>query len=416
MKALDDFMGFWRKQSRNYKLFLFRDSLSTLLNRLMMQYTTIYMSKLGASALDISMLEGAASFVRMVLAIPAGLFIDRVKSLKRLYIVSAILLIPTDLIKGLARNFQMFSAARLWESILYRVFMPTVNILNISAITNKDRIKGMVTSRMFISTVGLAAPLLAAYLITYFGGLENVESYRPLFFIQFASSLLIFTVMALKMEEPDFARGSINRGILGNFSEMFRRVPGLKWVLFMDIVRTFFMGIRTPLMGLYFYDIKGADAYILGLQSTVGTAVTLLLSVPMAGVTERGGRRRMAYLSQILFAVCVLMPILTPPSNPEYLLLYNLFSAIGGTMEIGWFAFIQEYIPLDMRGRWSGISTTVMALIGIPAPLIGGLIWDINPDYLWWIAFVYYLIIAIPLMRLVPERQPEQSDTEAQSP
>ena len=118
----------------------------------------------------------------------------------------------------------------------------------------------------------------------------------------------------------------------------------------------------------------------------------------------------MAYVSQIVFAVCVLMPILTPPSKPEYLLLYNLISAFGGTMELGWFAFIQEYIPLYMRGRWSGVSTTVMALIGIPAPIIGGLIWDLNPDYLWWIAFVYYLIIAIPLMRLVPDPKPAESD------
>jgi len=48
-----------------------------------------------------------------------------------------------------------------------------------------------------------------------------------------------------------------------------------------------------------------------------------------------------------------------------------------------------------------------MVLIGIPAPLIGGYIWDINPDYLWWIAFIYYLIIAIPFMRLVSDKKTE---------
>jgi len=264
----------------------------------------------------------------------------------------------------------------------------------------------MVTSRMVISIPGLVAPMIAAFTITYFGGLEYVNSFRPLFIIQFLGSLVIFIVRATKLEEPVIERRTMNRNILGNFSEIFQAVPGLKWILLMEIVRTFFMGIRMPLMGLYVYEVKKADAYILGLQSTVGTAVTLLFSVPMGNITERVGRR-MGYLSQIVFALCVLVPIFTPSTNPELLLLYNALSAFGGTMELGWFAFIQEYIPLEMRGRWVGISTTIMALIGIPAPLIGGYIWDINPDYLWWIAFIYYLIIAIPFMRLVSDKKTE---------
>ena len=409
MKLVDDFMDFWRTLSRNFKLLLFRDSLGMLLNSLTMQYTSIYMTKLGATALDISTLEGVASLLRMVLAIPAGLFIDRVKSIKRLYVFSGFLMLPVTLVKGLAHNFQIFFTARMWETIGFRVNMPTVNIINISSITNRDRVKGMVTSRMVISILGLVAPMIAAYTITYFGGLEQGDSFRPLFIIQFIGFLVIFIVMATRLEEPDIVRGTMDSNILGNFSEIFRAVPGVKWILLMEIVRTFFMGIRMPLMGLYFYEMKKADAYILGLQSTVGTAVTLLFSVPMGTITERVGRRRMGYLSQIVFSACVLVPIFTPSTNPEFLLLYNALSAFGGTMELGWFAFIQEYIPLDMRGRWAGISTTIIALVGIPAPLIGGYIWDINPDYLWWIAFIYYLVIAIPFMRLVPDRKTEES-------
>ncbi len=167
------------------------------------------------------------------------------------------------------------------------------------------------------------------------------------------------------------------------------------------------MSMRMPLIQLYSYEVKNAGAYIIGFQGTVSTAVTLLLSVPMGNLTYRVGRRRMAYMSQIVFAACVLAAVLTPPTHPEFLLLYSLLSALGSTMEIGWHAFIEEYIPLELRGRWSGVSTMATALVGIPAPIIGGLIWDVNPDYLWWIGFAYYLLLAIPLMRSVPERQKE---------
>jgi len=100
-----------------------------LINQITMQYNSIYMTKLGASAIDISMLNSAASFVRMVLAIPAGLLIDRVKSIKRLYVLSRLFLLPMSLIKGLAQSFQHFFAASIWENIGIRVSMPTWNIL-----------------------------------------------------------------------------------------------------------------------------------------------------------------------------------------------------------------------------------------------------------------------------------------------
>jgi MFS family permease len=103
--------------------------------------------------------------------------------------------------------------------------------------------------------------------------------------------------------------------------------------------------------------------------------------------------------------LCVLAAVLTPPEHPEFILLYSFLSSIGSSMDIGWQAFVQEYIPLEARGRWSGISTTATALIGIPAPIIGGMIYNINPDYLWWISLFYYLVLAIPLRRSIPEKE-----------
>jgi len=367
------------------------------------------MTKLGASTLDISTLNSAASFVRMVLAIPAGLLIDRIKNIKRLYIISRLFLLPVSLVKGLAQSFQHFFAVSIWETIGMRVDMPTWNILNISAISNKDRINGMVTRRMATSILGIITPMFAAYMINLFGGLENVNSYRPLFIIQFIGGLLIFLALAFKMEEPEITRVGSDQKILTGFSEMFRDVPGIKWALFMQVVMFFFFGLRMALMGLYFYEIKGADAYILGLMSTVGTAATLIITVPMSRIIDKVGRIRMAYLAQLVFACSVLIPILTPVSNPLLLPLYNLISAVGSTMNVGWDAFMQELIPLKYRGRYSGLSTTLAALIGIPAPLIGSMLWDMNPDYLWWSAVIWYGIFAIPFMYLIHKKGKKQA-------
>ena len=363
------------------------------------------MTKLGASTQDISMLNSIASLVRMVLAIPAGLFIDRVKSVKQLYILSRLFLLPVSLVKGLAQSFQHFFAASIWENISTRVYMPTWNILNVSSISNEDRLNGLVTKRMVTSILGVISPLFAAYLINYFGGLENVDSYRPLYLVSFVIGLFILLVSAYKMEEPEIKRIGREQKVLSGFSEMFRNKPGLKRLLLMQVVMMFFFGLRMALMGLYFYEIKGADAYILGLMSTAGTVTTLVLSVPMSRVIDRVGRLKMAYLAQPVFALCVLVPIFTPVSSTWLLPLYNIISAVASSMNFGWEAFMQEYVPLEYRGRYSGFMETLSALVGIPAPLIGGMLWDINPDLLWWSAVVWYGLLAGPLIYLIPKEE-----------
>ena len=69
MKIIDDAFSFWRKQSVNFKLMLFRNAILMLFNNLTRQYATIYVRRLGASAQDISLLESASSFITMILAI-----------------------------------------------------------------------------------------------------------------------------------------------------------------------------------------------------------------------------------------------------------------------------------------------------------------------------------------------------------
>lgn len=123
-----------------------------------------------------------------------------------------------------------------------------------------------------------------------------------------------------------------------------------------------------PLMQLYFHEIKNADAFVLAYQNTVSTGATLFLSVPIGNMATNIGKRRMGYVSQVMYAICVLAAVLTPVDQPIWLLLYSLFSSLGMTSDVGWNAYIQEYIPLETMGRWMGINTTLCSFVGIAAP------------------------------------------------
>jgi hypothetical protein len=70
-------------------------------------------------------------------------------------------------------------------------------------------------------------------------------------------------------------------------------------------------------------------------------------------------------------------------------------------MFIGWSAFSQEAVPLEARGRWLGVNMLVNGLVGIIAPIIGGVIWNLNPDYLWWISLLCDVFLVLPLMIVI---------------
>lgn len=405
MGVLGGLREFWRNQTRNFKVFLLRDSITTLFGNMAGRYASIYMYALGASAVEIGALSSTLSLVRTLLSIPGGILTDRVKRIKGLYLLGRLIQLPVNLVKALAQTFNVYFLSRIWETVTFRVTMPTANIINIASLRNEDRVKGLVMRRTIISAFGLVAPLIAAYAVTYFGGLDDPDAFRPLFMIQFVVALIVFGVLALGLEEPEFERSEPEPNVLKATFGILKQVPGLKMLLIMSVVRTFFINIRMPYIQLYAKEIKNADAFIIGFQGTISTAVTLFFSAPIGQLADRVGRRKLAYASQVVMAACLLAAVLTPPEHPEWLLLYSFLASLGGAMDIGWFAFEQEYVPLSMRGRWSGLSTLVTAFIGIPAPYIGGLIWEYNPDLLWWLSFVFYLFLAIPLRMSVPDRK-----------
>jgi len=407
MGYFDSFKGFWRRQSKNFKVLLTRDIINSLFGQLTGPYTTIFMNKLGAGAVEIGFLTSINSFVTMSLSIPSGLLVDRVKRLKRLFLAGRVMELPISLVYATARSWYVFIVTNVWGGILGRVETPAMTIIQIESLKNEDRVTGMAISRTITSAVGILSPMLAAFLITYFGGLDNVDSFRPLYIISFFVGIATFILLATKLEEPNVKRTMTESGIKSTFN-IFKTVPGLKMVIFINILNGFFVGMRMPLIPLYSYKVKGADAYIIGLQATITTAVNLIFSIPMGSVADRVGRRKLAYVAQLVYAACVLAAVLAPA--PEYLLLYTFLSALGGTLQIGWDAFLQEYIPLEMRGRWFGISSLITAFVNIPAPIFGGLIWNINPDYLWWISLFYYSLLAIPLMMRVPELRKETQE------
>jgi hypothetical protein len=63
-----------------------------------------------------------------------------------------------------------------------------------------------------------------------------------------------------------------------------------------------------------------------------------------------------------------------------------------------------EIMPKGQMGRWIGIISLVRGLFAIPAPLMGGLIWEhIGPQYVFFAAIAIDACVRLPLLGSVRE-------------
>ena len=67
-------------------------------------------------------------------------------------------------------------------------------------------------------------------------------------------------------------------------------------------------------------------------------------------------------------------------------------------------AMTAEIMPKGQMGRWIGIVSLIRGLFSIPAPILGGLIWDhVGPQYVFMAAIAIDLFLRLPLLASVRE-------------
>ena len=78
-------------------------------------------------------------------------------------------------------------------------------MISADSVQNQDRVTAQNVCGTLGSLAGMIAPLVAAYLVTLFGGM-TVEGIRPLYYVQFVGYGLVFLLVALQLREPQRER------------------------------------------------------------------------------------------------------------------------------------------------------------------------------------------------------------------
>ena len=400
---------FWRTQKTNYRLMIARDSLTMFSGRRPMArgmggYDGIFLSRLGASALQIGYVNGIIGLLNVLLAVPSGWLIDRSGDIRRLYFASFALSLPALLALYFTSDWRMYLAVMVCYTVSLSIRFPSQLIMNIDSMEDSSRVSGLGFHRTVTAIAGVASPMIIAYAVDYFGGLGSADSIRPLFLVFFAVDLVILYIVTRYAEPVHIRREGRSSNLLDGVKAVFNGPTPLKLLLVSEITTVFAMLMVTPFRGIYLVDVKMASIFIFGWIGVAEPAIDIFFSMPLANLVERFGRRKTAYVGHVIGVLARLVLVMTPVSFPQMLVMVSVLGSFEGCLYVGMDAYSQEAIPQGVRGSYMGVKNLIVGVTGVLSPVVGGLVWEVNPDLLFWVPVAQWSLIAFPILVVLMQR------------
>ncbi len=420
-KITSKFTAFLLRQTRNYNVLLVYGVLSGIfgvgrggLGGGGQQYISLYIVALGATPTMFGFLQSLGNAARSVTSTPIGWVMDRY-NLKKLLMIGLILQYAPFLVYIIAGNigfhFWWAIPSRIIEALALALTWSSTNLLIAKSLIDEDRATGYSMRMTFSRIPGLITPILWAFIVATFGGI-NVSGIRPLFFMMIIGQTILILWIHLKLEvsDPKSSSNPVNVGesttkrlssFLYDLRETFRAGIGVKrWIL----ISCFDMYCFSSIMGftqLFAVEVKGANPFVLGLMETALTAISLLLTIPMGRLGDRIGRKKIIYLGLPPIYAWILL-LLYAPSSIYLVVSWIFYGLLMATFPV-WPTITMELVPEAYRGRFSGVSGFFTSLISIPASLVAGLMWTTFNPKLPFLVALSFESFAVILTKSIPE-------------
>jgi MFS family permease len=251
-----------------------------------------------------------------------------------------------------------------------RISFPALQVTYIDSLTDSDRATGMGFFATVRSVVSSIAPIIAAFVVAYFGGI-SAAGIRPLYAFTLASTVASVIILWRGLTDIGVARAKDRPSRLSFFTDIFKGERAMWQFFLMEAARGFTISMANPFFNIYAVEVKDADPFVLGLMTTSRLLITVLLAFPVGRLSDRIGRKKVVYYFRAFRYATDIGLILAP--NPQFLVLVGVFrGARLIAQEVAYNAFIYELVPLEKRGRWIALSALVSGVFGAIATPLGG--------------------------------------------
>ena len=231
----------------------------------------------------------------------------------------------------------------------------------------------------------------------------NVErpDYLPLFLLQAAFVLVSAVVYGLLVKEPALVQKmhqkSLEMGIredevekddspeAGDKERVADRSMRLSIAMLLAATFFYYMSYNAMTTNIsryadIFYGMAGGSYAIINIVTIVGALASY---VPLANLSLKVGRKKVALASSVVMVSCPLVLWLVPGFSPVLYLVFLLMGVSLGGVDMCVYTMILECCSSNSVGRYSGYYYTVSMAAQVITPILSGVVMDVNPAMLF---------------------------------
>jgi MFS family permease len=360
----------------------------------------LYLKDLGASIGQIGIFYTLSQIIPLLLQILGGWVSDSLGRLKAIAIGSVVgVFVYIPLI--LASRWEWILAASALGAVTRSLIGPSFDafIADHSDPENRARLFG-VTQTLF-GVVSVVGPVLGGYLVESmkFKGMLMVAA------VLYVLATILRVGMAREARKgreanPTPLTLSSLKSNLGLMMGLILAGGLFTWIMVTDGVRDIFFNMSFTFMSVYMQDIAKLTISQIGIMNSVFGVAMMVVMIPAGWLADKVGERVNIAVSFLLLAIAIGLMATIPPVSPAWL--YGLGWVIAG-VGVGlatpaYQSLISKAVPQRLRGVAFGLFSTSLGLVSLPAPVIGGYLWEhVSPQFPFMVTAGASLLSIIPV-------------------
>lgn len=373
----------------------------------------LYLKDLHASVEQIGLFFTLSQIVPLVLQILGGYISDRLGRLRAIAIGSVVgIFVFIPLI--LATTWQWLLLGEALGAVTRSLVGPSFDafIAEHSSEENRARVFGVTQSIFLI--VSVIGPPLGGWM---------AGAYGFKFMLLIAAFLYILaTIIRVGMAREAAKSQSTQASALSieslkhNLGSMLALVTAggvITWILITDGVRDTSFALSMNLFPVYMQDIGRLTIAQIGWMNGIFGLFMMLTIIPGGWLADKKGERVGISIGFVLVGLSLLILISIPSGA---LLLYMVGWALAGAgvglLTPAYQSLISKAVPANLRGTAFGLFSTSLGVVSLPAPLIGGILWQkMSPQFPFMITATVAFLSVIPvwLKFRLPKTETSQS-------
>jgi MFS family permease len=362
------------------QVFLVAMILANIAAQMYSGFIPLYLKSLGASVAQIGLFFTLFQIVPLVLQILGGWISDSLGRLRSIAIGSAVGIISYLGIFW-APTWQWVFLGQSLNAITTSLVSPSFGafIAEESSEENRAKVYG-VTQSIYLIVVVIGPPLG--------GWLVDLWGFKPMLLVASliytcATVLRIYMSRRKSRTEKETTPGKLTFDSLKeNMSGIFALIISggvLTWLLITDGVRDIAFSLIGTYFPIYLEDFGGMTATQIGILTSLTGIASMLINYPAGWLADKKGERLNIVIG-FLLQFAALFAFIRLNSFWGYAVVFALFGLGSGMMGPAYQSLLSKVLPKKLRGTGFGLIQSSLGLFSLPAPYIGGYLYqNISP-------------------------------------